>query len=319
MKILIASPIDADAIESLRAQHDLIYVPDADGETLRARLSDREALIFRSGVQISAEVMACAPELKLLIRAGSGLDNIDMDYVERCNLQLVRIPEPGARAVAELTFAHMLALARNLRVADQLLRQGHWAKHTLTGYLLQGKTLGIVGAGSIGTVVGQMGIAWGMHAIGCVEHPSRERALLLQGQEIELTSFDQVIANADFLTIHVPLKDSTRHLIDASVLARMKQGAFLINMARGGVVDEMALYDALSKGNRLAGAALDVHRNEGEGKISPLAELPNVMLSPHMGAMTVDSQRQIGRRVLQLIESYAVEMSSTVKLLEREL
>jgi D-3-phosphoglycerate dehydrogenase / 2-oxoglutarate reductase len=308
MKILIASPIDADAMETLRSQHDLIYVPDAKDEALRSLIPDREALIFRSGVQITAEVMACAPDLRLLIRAGSGLDNINMDYVQRHNLQLVRIPEPGARAVAELTFAHMLALARNLRVADDLLRQGHWAKHTLTGYLLHDKTLGIVGAGNIGATVGQMGAIWGMHVIGCVEHPSIEKALLLQEQGIELTTFDQVVERADFLTIHVPLKESTRHLIDASVLARVKPGAFLINMARGGVVDETALYDALCTENRLAGAALDVHQKEGEGKVSPLAELPNVMLTPHIGASTVDSQREIGRRVLQVFDSYAVEM-----------
>jgi D-3-phosphoglycerate dehydrogenase / 2-oxoglutarate reductase len=308
MKILIASPIDADAMETLGSQHDLIYAPDAKDEALRSLIPDREALIFRSGVQITAEVMACAPGLRLLIRAGSGLDNIDLDYVRRHNLQLVRIPEPGARAVAELTFAHMLALARNVRLADHLLRQGHWTKHTLTGYLLQEKTLGIVGAGSIGATVGQMGAAWGMHVIGCVEHPSVEKSLLLQERGIELTTFEQVVERADFLTIHVPLKESTRYLINASVLARMKPGSFLINLARGGVVDEAALLQALRAGDRLAGAALDVHQQEGEGKISPLAELPNVILTPHIGATTVDTQREIGRRVLQVFESYVAEM-----------
>jgi D-3-phosphoglycerate dehydrogenase / 2-oxoglutarate reductase len=125
---------------------------------------------------------------------------------------------------------------------------------------------------------------------------------------MELTTFEQVVERADFLTIHVPLKESTRHLIDASVLARMKPGSFLINLARGGVVDEAALLQALRTGDRLAGAALDVHQQEGEGKISPLADLPNVMLTPHIGATTVDTQREIGRRVLQVFQSYMAEM-----------
>ena len=306
LRILIASSIYPEAIEELRQRHHVICAFDAEEEVLQSLIRDREVLIFRSGVNITTEVMASAPNLKLLVRAGSGLDNLDLEYVRKRRLKLVRISEPGAQAVAELTFALMLALARQVLVADRLLRQGRWAKHELTGYLLAGKTLGIIGAGTIGSRVGQMGAVWGMEVIGCVEHPSARRAARLREKGIRLTSCQEVLATADFVTIHVPLKESTRNMIDADALARMKPKAFLLHLARGGVVDEDALYKALTEGH-LRGAALDVHKEEGEGKISPLAELPNVILTPHIGAVTIESQREISARVIEIIDAFAVE------------
>lgn len=304
MKILIASPIDQDAIERLRRQHQVIYAYGEDEATLQGMVCDCEVLIFRSGVDITGEVMACSPDLKLLIRAGSGIDNIDVPYARQRGLELVRVPGPGAQAVAEMSFAFMLALSRNLLEADRLTRQGHWAKYELAGYLLTGKVLGIVGAGNIGSTVGRVGEALGMEVIGCVEHPSAERAASLRDKGIRLASFDEVVSSVDYLSLHVPLKDSTRNLIDAQVLSRMKSGAYLINLARGGVVNEQDLYEALTTEGRLRGAAVDVHAQEGEGKISPLAGLPNVILTPHIGAMAVDSQREIGHRVNALVESF---------------
>ncbi|HKZ01963.1 MAG TPA: NAD(P)-dependent oxidoreductase, partial [Pyrinomonadaceae bacterium] len=146
---------------------------------------------------------------------------------------------------------------------------------------------------------------WGMQPIGCVEHPSPVAAADLHQQGIRLTTFEEVVSQADFLSIHVPLSDSTRNLIDAKALSQMKVGAFLVNLARGGVVDEQALYESLTNGSRIRGAALDVHQQEGEGKISPLAELPNVILTPHIGAMTRDAQQEIGRQVNAIIDSFS--------------
>jgi D-3-phosphoglycerate dehydrogenase len=261
-------------------------------------------LVFRSGVSIPAALMAAAPRLRLLIRAGSGLDNIDLDFLRQRGLELVRIPGPGARAVAELAFGLMLALSRQILQADSLLRRGRWAKHELTGHLLNGKRLGIVGVGNIGSLVGRMGVAWGMEAVGCVEHPSAERAAAFRDQGIRLTGFREVLETADYLCICVPLKETTRFMIGRRELARMKPGAFIVNTARGGVVDEAALSEALRQG-KLAGAALDVHQQEGENCISPLADLANVVLTPHIGAMTVDSQREIGRKILEIIDNFA--------------
>ena len=310
MKILIASSIYPAAIDKLREDHDVVCAFNAKEDVLKSVIQDREVLIFRSGVQITAEVMACAPDLKLLLRAGSGVDNIDLDYVEQHGLNLVRIPGPGAKAVAEMSFAFMLAMARNLLEADRLTRRGRWAKHELTGYLLTGKRLGVIGAGNIGTVVGKMGVAWGMDVIGCVEPATPEEEARLAQVGIRMTDIDEVISTSDFISIHVPLLDSTRDLIDERALAMMKPGAFLVTLARGGVVNEQALREALVNG-RLAGAALDVHVNEGEGKISPLADLSNVILTPHIGAGTIDSQREIGDIVIKSIADFAVEQKIT--------
>jgi D-3-phosphoglycerate dehydrogenase / 2-oxoglutarate reductase len=305
MNILFASSIDQQAIDQLSQEHHVICAFGAEEKELQERISDRHVLVFRSGVKITAPVMSAAPQLRLLVRAGSGLDNLDLDYVECRKLPLVRIPGPGAQAVAEMAFGFMLALARNIPHADQLTRNGRWAKHEINGYLLRGKTLGIIGTGNIGTRVGEMGAAWGVNVIGCVENPSPTRMGDLYAKGIYLMSCNEVLERADFLSIHLPLKESTINLIDEKALSLMKPGAFLVNLARGGVVDEQALYQALTRENRLAGAALDVHKQEGEGKISPLADLPNVILTPHIGAMTIDSQREIGKQVVETIKTFS--------------
>ena len=294
----------------LDARHDLVCSFDAGERDLMRLIRDREVLVFRSGVKITAGVLEAAPQLKLLVRAGSGLDNIDLDCVRRRDLELVRIPGPSARAVAELAFGLMLALSRQILVADRSLRDGHWAKHEVAGYLLRGKHLGIVGLGNIGSTAARMGVSWGMRVSGCVENPSAEREAGFAEDGIRLASFQEVLCSADYLCIFVPLKSSTRHLVGAKELACMKKGAFLVNMARGEVLEEAALAKALSEGGGLAGAALDVHQQEGENKASPLAGLANVVLTPHIGAMTVDTQREIGRRIVDIIDEYPAGIRS---------
>ncbi|MEO8228388.1 MAG: hydroxyacid dehydrogenase [Chloroflexota bacterium] len=302
MKILVASPIDSDALDQLRTRHDVVVAFGAPEEELRRLAVDREAIVFRSGVSISSEVLAAATDLRLLVRAGSGLDNLDLEQVRRRGIELRRVPGPGAQAVAELTFGLMLSLARGITLGDRLLHQGHWAKSELVGYNLTGKTLGIVGLGSIGSRVAALGSAWGMRPVGCVHTPSPTRAAEFAAKGIELTDLDNVLAAADFLTIHVPLGAETRGMIGAAELSRVKPGAFLVNVARGGVVDEAALLHELRPGGRIRGAGLDVHVNEGEGKVSPLAGLPNVVLTPHIGAATVDAQREIGQEVVAIVD-----------------
>ena len=305
MRILIISPIDSGAIRALEQEHDVVCAFNAPEEELKRRIIDRDMVVFRSGVDLSTKVLDCGPELKLIVRAGCGVDNLDLDYVRARKIEFTRIPEPAAQAVAEMAFAMMLVLGRNLREADRLWRQGRWAKYEIEGYLLRGKTLGIIGAGNIGTRVGELGAALGMTPVGCVRTSTPTAAARLAEKGIRLASFDEVVSRADFLGVHVPLNSSTRNLIDADVLARVKAGAYLVNLARGGVVNEAALYQQLLPGGRLRGAALDVHEHEGEGKVSPLAGLPNVLLTPHIGAMTVDTQREIGQRVLEITRSFA--------------
>lgn len=306
MKILIASKIDPEAIEKLKENHDVVCAFGADKETLKSAIQGCEVLIFRSGVDISAEVMASAPTLKMLIRGGSGTDNLDLDYVNRQGLRLVRVPGPGAKSVAELSFALMLALARRVVEADRLTKQGHWAKSEMTGYLLTGKTLGVLGAGNIGGLVAHLGTAWGMKVLACVEHPTPERKESFEKQGMELTTCERIMSEADFISVHVPLKPDTRNFVDKEEIALMKKNAYLVNLARGGVVNEAALHEALADG-RIGGVALDVHQAEGEGKVSPLAEFKNVILTPHIGASTFDSQKEIGTIILDTMDAFMAE------------
>ncbi len=303
MKLLIASAIDPATIETLKATHEVVCAFSPSPEVLKERIADREVLIFRSGVSISSEVMTAAPQLKLIIRAGSGFDNIDVEHGKWRGIRLVRIPGPGAQAVAEMAFALMLGLSRRVLEADRLWRLGRWMKTEMTGFNLSGKTLGIVGCGNIGTRTGQLGVALGMNVIGCVEHDSPNVAAHLRKHNITLKSFREVLTESDFISIHVPLQDSTRNLINGDTLALMKRGAFIVNLARGGVVNEAALLRALNDGH-VRGAGLDVHEKEGDGKISPLAGLPNVILTPHIGASTVDAQREIGKQIMRIMEAF---------------
>ncbi len=303
MRILIASPVCREAIELLKRRHDVVCAFNAKVPELVSLMHDREAIIFRSGVDINADVMSAAPSLKLLIRAGSGLDNIDMEFVRSRGLHLERIEVPGAMAVAEMSFCLMLALARQLRIADSTLREGRWVKHELEGHLLAGKTLGVYGAGNIGSRVGRMGAAWGMRVVGCVENPSEARRIELRRQHIRLVEPDQLLSMSDFVSLHVPLTDGTRGLFGDREFDLMKPGAILVNLARGGVVDEAALLKAL-RDERIRGAGLDVHEVEGEGAVSPLAPLDNVLLTPHIGAGTIDSQRQIGQHIVEIVTGF---------------
>jgi D-3-phosphoglycerate dehydrogenase / 2-oxoglutarate reductase len=303
VKILVASPIDPDALAKLATRHDVDEAFNAAPEELTRRITDRQILIFRSGVQITSDVLGAASDLRLIIRAGSGLDNIDLDHVRRYGLRLQRVPGPGAQAVAELTFGLLLAVARRIVEADRSWREGQWRKAELAGSLIGGKTLGVIGVGNIGRRVASLGAAWNMRVIGCVKSASRARAGQMAAAGITLLSCEEVLAEADFVTIHLPLNDETRGMIGAPELARMKAGGILVNIARGGIVDETALRFELTTPDRLRGAGLDVHEHEGEGRVSPLADLSNVVLTPHIGAAAIDSQAEIGREILNMVEA----------------
>jgi phosphoglycerate dehydrogenase-like enzyme len=304
VKILCASPIDSSAIDELSQSHEVVPAWAVDEDLLRTLITDAEILVFRSGVEMSPELLETAPSLRMMIRAGSGLDNVDIEYVRGRGLRLVRVPGPGAQAVAELTLGLILGVSRHLMYADRSLRAGHWPKHQLAGTLLDGKRLGIVGVGSIGSRVARLAGAVGMDVIGCIDPRHESEFDRLRSIGVIPARLEEVVSTSDFVTIHTPLNDRTHHLFDSGLLSLMKQGSFLINTSRGGVVDEKALYAELTEGDRLAGAALDVHELEGEGVLSPFADLRNVVLTPHIGAMARDSQREIGKRVLAMVAAF---------------
>jgi D-3-phosphoglycerate dehydrogenase / 2-oxoglutarate reductase len=302
MKILQLSKIDPDVLATLRAEHDVITALDAEPDDLAGLIADREVVIFRSGITISREVMEQAPHLRLLVRAGAGLDNVDTTYANDRGIDFHHIPGPSAQAVAELTIGLMIGIARQVLWADRSLRAGRWVKPQVEGRLLEGKCVGILGAGNIGSRVGEIARCLGMNPVGVVEPASPETDRALREKGIEPVAFDTAVSEADFLSINVPLTDQTVGLIGGPVFDKMKPGAFLINLSRGGVVDEQALHRALTREGGLGGAALDVHAVERDGVIPPLAVLDNVILTPHIGSSAVEAQRQIGERILQLVQ-----------------
>jgi len=302
MKIFLASPIADRAVQRLRSAHDVMVGFD-ETERWPQLLDDREAIVFRSGVTISAHVMEMAPKLELAIRAGSGFDNIDLQHCRERGIRVVRVPGPSAQAVAEFTLGLIMALSRRICEADAHVRGGRWPKHHLVGSLIAGKVLGVVGAGRIGKRVGEIGALLGMRVVACVERPAVEPRLVLAAKGITLTDFDSVVEQSDILTVHTPLNDTTRRLINADAIRRMKPGALLVNTARGGVVDERAVEAALREG-RLGGVAFDVHEREGDGAMSSLAVYPNVLLTPHIGGMAIESQEMIGDRAAELIAAH---------------
>lgn len=303
MKILLASEIDRTAVKMLEANHEVVRLIDPSQDEFADAASDVEALIFRSGVDVGRRILESAPKLKLVIRAGSGLDNVDAALARSRGISLYDVPEPSAQAVAELAFGLLISAARHVCRADRLLRSGTWAKYELEGQLLANRTLGIVGAGNIGARVGKMAGAWGMRVLGVVEPVTEEARAKLARDGIELVGLQRLLNESDFVTVHVPLNPSTRNLIDAEKLSWMKREAILVNLSRGGVVDENDLARALKDG-RIAGAGVDVYVHEGRAFSSPLTSCENVTLTPHIGSTTSETQRQIGERIVEIVSRH---------------
>lgn len=256
-----------------------------ESKTLES-LPESDALIVRGRTKVTAEVIRSAgPRLKVVGRAGVGVDNIDLEAARARGLTVVNAPEAATVAVAELTLGMMLALARQIPLADSGMRRAEWRKSELHGSELSGKTLGIVGVGRIGAAVAARAAAFGMRVLG---HDPLLSDGELQRRGTEPLSFDALLAESDYICLHLPLTDETRGLIGRETLQRFKPGARLISAARGGIIDEAALLEALESGH-LAGAALDVYAEEPPGEL-PLRRHPNVVLTPHIGAQTREAQ-----------------------------
>jgi len=289
MKILITDPLATEAIAMLREEHD-VTLDEMDHETLVKEIGNYDALLIRGRTRVTADVIEAGTALKVVGRAGVGVDNVDVPKCIEKGIKVVNAPTGATESVAELTFAHMLALARRMGAAHISMKAGRWEKKKLKGVELSGKTLGLVAMGRIGYEVARRARAFGMYFIVYDPYIGPELVEKIGGRLV--STLDEVILNADFISIHSPLTDETRHIIGADVFARMKDTAFIINCARGGIIDEDALYDALETGE-IAGAALDVFENEPPGK-SPLMELDNVMFTPHLGASTREAQVKAG-------------------------
>ncbi len=301
MRVLVAEPLSNEGLELLRTEHAVDYRPDLTRADFLDLVPDYDALVVRSGVKVDAEAIAAGARLRVVGRAGVGVDNIDVPAATAAGILVVNAPTANTIAAAELTVGLIYALARHIPAAEASLRGGEWRRADFVGTELRGKTLGIVGLGKIGLAVAERARAMEMKLIGSDPYVSADAAA---ARAIELVAVDELLTRADVVTLHVPLNDATRGLIDADSLRLMKPGAYLINVARGGVVDEAALANALSEG-RLAGAAIDVYEHEPPRE-SPLLSAPNTVLTPHLGASTREAQQKAGVEVAgQVIDALA--------------
>ena len=296
MRVLVAEPLGQQGLDLISAQHDLAYRPGLTREELLAELPLVEALVVRSQVKVDRAAFEAGSRLVVVGRAGVGVDNIDLDAANAAGVMVVNAPTANTLAAAELTLGLMLALLRNIAAADASLRRGEWRRSEFVGRELRGATLGIVGLGRIGLAVADRARAAEMTVIANDPYPNLSAAA---ERSIQLIELDELLRRSDVVTLHVPLGAATRQLIDVAALALMKPSAVLVNVARGGVVDEAALADALHSG-RLAGAAFDVYEHEPPLE-SPLLAAPNTVLTPHLGASTAEAQVRAGVEVAEQV------------------
>lgn len=298
VRILVTDGIEASAREKLFSEGfevvEQFYAPD----DLGAALQEFDILVVRSATRVNRLVIdqaAAKKRLKLIIRAGVGLDNIDVSYAREKGIQVANTPQASSVSVAELTIAHILAVARFLNISNVSMREGKWEKKKYQGIELRGKTLGLIGFGRIAREVAPRAEAFGMRVIYNDIHP-------LQDTNYEWADFDELLKQADFVSLHCPYNQECGPLITEKELAIMKPGAYLINCARGSLVSESALLEALNKGT-LAGAGLDVFEKEPCTN-QVLLNHPRVSITPHIGASTKEAQQQAGKEVANIIREF---------------
>ncbi|AGB05387.1 phosphoglycerate dehydrogenase-like oxidoreductase [Aciduliprofundum sp. MAR08-339] len=298
MKVGICDPIAQEGVEYLKNEgFEVVDLTSVPKDELSKHVGDLDAIIIRSATKVRKDMIDAAKNLKAIGRAGVGLDNVDVEYAKSKGIKVINTPGATSISVAELTIGLILAVMRKIAYADREMRRGSWPKKKCKGIEMYGKTLGIIGIGRIGREVAKRAKAFGMRIVYYDVYRPDENTEKELG--LEYRDLDTLISEADVITLHVPLVPETKHLINAERISKMKDGAIIINAARGGIVDEDALYDALKSG-KLYGAALDVYENEPL-KESKLFELDNVVLTPHIGAQAKEGQTRAGLEVAKKI------------------
>lgn len=288
-KVMITDGLDQTGIEFLNQSAQVDNLNGISADDLLGKIGEYDALIVRSRTKVTPAVFAAAKKLKVVGRAGIGVDNIDLKAAKAAGVTVVNSPIATTITVAELTLGMMLSIVREIPRADCAMKRGEWLKKELEGVELYGKTLGIIGFGRIGSAVAKRAAAFEMKIIAY--DPLRNESEIREGGA-EPVTLDQLFAQADFITLHTPLNESSRNILGAEAFAKMKQGVYIIDVARGGVVDEAALLDALNSG-KVAGAAMDVFTTEPPG-LSELVVHPRVIDTPHIGAQTIEAQARAG-------------------------
>jgi D-3-phosphoglycerate dehydrogenase len=306
MKVLVSDPLSEVGLKILREtpgiETDVSIGLTA--EELKGIIGQYDALVIRSATKVTTEIIAAADKLKVIGRAGIGLDNVSIPAASKRGIVVMNTPEGNTITTAEHTIAIIMALARNIPQATASLKAGRWEKKSFKGRELFNKTLGLIGAGHIGRIVAERAKGMKMHVI--VYDPYLKPAAV-ERLDMEPVSFDDLLARADVITVHTPKTDETTNLIDHDAVAKMKKGAMIVNCARGGIVNEDAVHDALVSG-QLSGAAFDVFGTEPPGRI-PLMELPNFICTPHLGASTTEAQDNVAKDVADQIVAYLLHGS----------
>ena len=301
-KVLVSDKLSDTAVAIFRDRGiEVDFRPELgrDKEALRQVIGEYDGLAIRSATKVSGKLLDGADRLKVIGRAGIGVDNIDVQAASRKGVIVMNTPLGNAITTAEHAIAMMMSMARQIPEADASTRAGNWEKSRFVGTELFGKTLGVVGCGNIGSAVCRRGIGLEMKVVCYDPFLSEERAARLG---IEKVDFDELLARADVISFHVPLTDKTRRIMDASAFAKTRKGVRIVNCARGGVVDEQALADAIRSGH-VAGAALDVFECEPPEN-NPLLELPEVVVTPHLGASTTEAQEKVAQQVAEQMSDY---------------
>ncbi len=299
--VLIAEELSPATIEALGPDFEVRHVDGADRSALLPALADVDAVLVRSATKLDAEAIAAAPQLKVIARAGVGLDNVDIKAATTAGVMVVNAPTSNIISAAELTIGHILSLARRIPAAHASLAGGAWKRSSYTGVELYEKTLGIIGLGRIGALIAARVQAFGVNVVAYDPYVTSARA---QQLGVTLVTLDELLEQSDFVTIHMPKTPETTGMIGVEQLRRMKPTAYVVNVARGGLIDEQALFDALSSGE-IAGAGLDVFTAEPpkEGSVAAaLTALPNVVVTPHLGASTDEAQEKAGVSVAKSVK-----------------
>ena len=304
MKVMICDPVSPKGIALLqkRPEFNVVVLDKRLSEAeLLPLVKDVEAMVVRSETKITKKVIEAAPKLKVVGRAGVGVDNVDVEAATQRGIVVMNTPGGNTISTAELTFSMMMALARKIPQASASMKAGEWNRKAFSGTEVNGKTLAILGMGRIGTEVAKRAVAFGMEVLAYDPYLATARAKQLQVELME--HLDDLYARADFLTVHMPMTDETRGMVNAAAFAKMKPGVRVLNCARGGIVVEADLIAAIQAG-KVAGAALDVYEAEPLPKESPLRTLPQVIMTPHLGASTDEAQENVGIEVAEAVTDF---------------
>ena len=297
-RVLVTEPLAESGLDLLREEFEVDERPELATEGLAEAIMPYDALIVRSQTKVTADVLERADALKVVGRAGIGLDNVDVEAATRRGVMVVNAPQSNIVSAAEHTMALLLAQARNIPEANVALKEGRWERERFQGVELYGKTLGLIGLGRVGTMVAQRCLAFGMRVVAFDPYVPRDRARDL-GVEL-VPNLEGVLVQADFVTVHLPRSRETEGLIGERELALMKEGARIVNTSRGGIIDERALVTALRDG-RIGGVSLDVFADEPPPKAHPLFVFDNVVVTPHLGASTVEAQDKAGTAIAEMV------------------